>query len=77
MCTNIQPSDPAVLAVAVFKYPVIGHVYFMQAKNEPLSETSVFAQLDYNDGRPGTKNHIWEIHSDKVNYSLNTSIIIL
>ncbi|CAL1534088.1 unnamed protein product [Lymnaea stagnalis] len=66
VCSNIRPMYPVVTARAVFRYPVIGQIVFMQELNEPLAETSVFAQLDYNDNRAGTVNNTWAINTNPI-----------
>ncbi|KAH9505161.1 hypothetical protein Btru_058858 [Bulinus truncatus] len=69
ICSNIRPQYSVVLARAVFKNPVIGQIMFMQEMGEPDSETSVFVQLDYNDGRGATQGHMWRINSYPVVYN--------
>lgn len=64
VCSNIRLMHPVVTARAVFKYPVIGQIVFMQELNKPQSETWVFAQLDYNDNRVGTTNNNWDIYTN-------------
>ncbi|BFY97587.1 hypothetical protein BsWGS_00626 [Bradybaena similaris] len=64
VCSNIWPVKSAMVAIAVFKYPVIGEVIFMNL--DSYSETTVFTRLDYNDGRPPTKNHMWAIKTNPV-----------
>ncbi|XP_059165734.1 uncharacterized protein LOC131948207 [Physella acuta] len=66
VCANIRPLAPVVLARATFKFPVIGQVLFMQELDRPLSETSIFLLLDYNDGRSPTQGHPWRINTNQI-----------
>ncbi|GFR93170.1 superoxide dismutase [Cu-Zn], partial [Elysia marginata] len=63
VCVNIEPQYPVVAAQALFLYPVIGRVMFMQERGRPESDTSVFATLDYIDETPDTKDHKWMVGS--------------
>ncbi|XP_055867441.1 uncharacterized protein LOC106052162 isoform X1 [Biomphalaria glabrata] len=73
VCANVRPLYPVVTAKAIFKYPVIGQILFMQEMEEPDTETSTFIKLDYNDGRAGTQGHLWKIYSHPVASSLSIS----
>lgn len=61
VCVNIEPEYPVVAAEALFLYPVIGRVQFMQERDHPESETSVFVSLDYIDEAADTEGHVWMI----------------
>uniref|UniRef100_A0A0B7AD11 Superoxide dismutase copper/zinc binding domain-containing protein n=1 Tax=Arion vulgaris TaxID=1028688 RepID=A0A0B7AD11_9EUPU len=65
ICANIEPySYPVVAAIAVFEFPVIGQIIFVQGQDQ--LETSIFAKLDYIDGRPGTTKNRWGINTNTV-----------
>ncbi|CAG5133977.1 unnamed protein product, partial [Candidula unifasciata] len=68
LCSNIWPVKSVMVAVAVFKYPVIGEIIFTQT--EAYSETTVFARLDYNDGRSATMSHKWAIKTNMVGHDM-------
>lgn len=39
ICGNIESTKPLVVAMARFRYPLVGTVYFMQEANNPFAET--------------------------------------
>ncbi|KAG1649777.1 Cell surface superoxide dismutase [Cu-Zn] 6 [Nymphon striatum] len=63
ICANIEYMKEITTAIATFYYPVIGQIILRQEKDNPFAETTVFAELSYNDGtRKNTMNHRWGIH---------------
>ncbi|ODM91430.1 Superoxide dismutase [Cu-Zn] [Orchesella cincta] len=69
ICGNIENTKPLVVAMARFKYPLVGTVYFTQEANNPFAETSIFVDgLHYSDGsKNNTLDHEWAIHSGEIN----------
>ncbi|XP_054168653.1 uncharacterized protein LOC128965900 [Oppia nitens] len=65
ICCNIGYHNEMVTAMATFVYPIVGYVIFRQLKDNPLSETTVFAELSYSDGTVNnTVGHSWHIHTN-------------
>lgn len=63
VCANIGYSDRTIVAEAIFFFPVIGHIFFRQQHDEPLSETTVLGNLRYAESTSNaTQNHAWRVH---------------
>lgn len=63
ICSTISHPEDSLVAEATFYFPVVGRVVFRQLIDEPLSETSVYADLSYSDVTVNdTDNHAWDIH---------------
>ncbi|OXA38086.1 uncharacterized protein LOC110862045 [Folsomia candida] len=69
ICGNIENTQPMLVAMARFKYPLVGTMFFMQEANNPFSETNVFIDgLHYSDGsKNNTLDHPWGVHSGEIN----------
>ena len=39
ICGNIVDTKEVITAVATFKYPLVGSIYFMQEADDPFAET--------------------------------------
>lgn len=63
VCASIgYPGDVSV-ARARFRSPVVGEIWFIQLKDNPLSDVSIFIDLSH--GKPTmtpTKHHNWHVH---------------
>ena len=45
ICGNIENTREQITAVATFKYPLVGSIYFLQEANNPWSETRLVTSL--------------------------------
>ncbi|XP_067138740.1 uncharacterized protein [Centruroides vittatus] len=62
-CANIELNGETVTAFSTFVHPVQGQVILRQAKDNPMSDTSVYVELSHsaNDAKSTTYNHGWNI----------------
>ncbi|XP_064602134.1 uncharacterized protein LOC135468049 [Liolophura sinensis] len=74
VCSNIVGSSMLRTAVATFKYPVIGSMYFQQPADDPMADTSIFLKLNYGDGSFETVGHNWHIHVDPIGDDFDADI---
>ncbi|XP_046342828.2 uncharacterized protein LOC124123706 [Haliotis rufescens] len=67
ICANINDVSPRSVAIATFKFPIIGKIMFSQSMDDPMSDTWIFGELNYADGtaNPST-GHRWSLHENKV-----------
>ncbi|CAG7838672.1 unnamed protein product [Allacma fusca] len=68
ICGNILNTRELITAVATFKYPLVGSMYFMQEADNPFAETSIFINgLHYSDGsKNNTLDHQWFITTGEI-----------
>ena len=63
VCATIgYPAGEVVTAIATFRNPVVGQMVFRQAKDDPLSDTSIYTHLGYADGSSESNKHSYHIH---------------
>ncbi|KAM8842245.1 uncharacterized protein cusr [Synchiropus picturatus] len=64
VCASIGYPDEVVVGRARFENLVVGEIVFIQQKNNPQSDVSIFVDLSYgNPSIAGTRNHNWHIHT--------------
>lgn len=63
VCASISYPGEVVVARATFRNPVVGEIWFIQLKNNPLSDVSIFMDLSFgNPTMTPTRNHNWHVH---------------
>lgn len=60
-CSNVNYPEDTVILMAKFWYPVFGFAMFRQSTKDPMSDTTIYFELDYSDGTGPTMDHEWKI----------------